>query len=76
MEEYGVQVREEKRFAVLRVSKGLSGETVEAFADNIYLFTATVSRTGEIKVDNKTKIGQTVMDAFIAGKKIIIRKAT
>jgi ATPase len=73
-EEFEALVREEKRFVVLKVAKELSGETIEAYADDTYLFTATVGKSGEMKVGSRTKIGSNVIDAFVAGKKITIRK--
>ena len=73
-EEFEVQVKEEKRFVILKADRDLSGKTVEAYADSDYLFTATIGRKGEIKVGNGTKIGQDILNAFVSGKKIIIRK--
>ncbi len=73
-EEFEVQVKEEKRFVTLKADRKLSGKTVEAYADSEYLFTATIGRRGEIKVGTGTKIGQSVLNAFVSGKKIIIRK--
>jgi len=73
-EEFEVQVKEEKRFVILKADRDLSGKTVEAYADSDYLFTATIGRKGEIKVGNRTKIGQDILNAFVSGKKIIIRK--
>jgi ATPase len=75
-DEYDASVREEKRFVVIKVSRELSGETVEAYADDTYLFSATVGKSGEMKVGSRTKIGENVLDAFVAGKKIIVRKIT
>ncbi|MBU2559829.1 PINc/VapC family ATPase [archaeon] len=73
-EEFEALVREEQRFVVLKVAKELSGETIEAYAEDTYLFTATVGKNGEMKIGAKTKIGAGVVDAFVAGKKITIRK--
>jgi ATPase len=73
-DEYDAKVREEKRFAVIKVSRELAGEDVEAYADDVYLFSATVGKGGEMKVGSRTKIGKNVLDAFVAGKKIIVRK--
>lgn len=73
-EEYEAHITEEKRFVVLTVETKLSGNTVEAYAEDKYLFTATIGRKGDIKVGRKTKIGQDVLDAISIGKRIIIRK--
>jgi ATPase len=73
-EEFEAMVKEEKRFAVITADKNLSGATVDAYADDEYMFTATVGRSGEIKVGSKTKIGRGVLDAYVAGKRITIRK--
>ncbi|MEE8403238.1 MAG: PINc/VapC family ATPase, partial [Candidatus Hydrothermarchaeaceae archaeon] len=62
-EEFEVQVKEDKRFVILNAGSELSGKTVEAYAGNTYLFTATVGKKGEIKVGSRTKIGQVILDA-------------
>jgi ATPase len=51
---------------------GHSGETVEVQADGDYLFTATVSRGGEIQVSRGSAIAEELEQAIDRGKTITV----
>jgi ATPase len=51
---------------------GHSGETVEVQADGEYLFTATVSRGGEIQVSRGSAIAEELESAIDHGKTITV----
>jgi ATPase len=50
--------------------EGHAGETVEVQADGKYLFTATVSRGGEIQVSRGSAIAEELEQAIDRGKTI------
>ncbi|MFB6171696.1 MAG: PINc/VapC family ATPase [Haloarculaceae archaeon] len=49
-----------------------AGETVEIQADGEYLFTATVSRSGEVQVSRGSAIAEELEDAIDRGKQITV----
>ncbi|MFW5949721.1 MAG: PINc/VapC family ATPase [archaeon] len=53
-------------------AEGLSGETVEIQADGEYLFTATVSRGGEVQVSRGSAIAEELETAIDRGKQITV----
>ena len=65
-----ISITETENYLLLKVDKRLSGKMVKVFADDIYLFTATIGRKGEIKVGKKTNIGYWLKEYLSAGKEI------
>lgn len=65
-----ISIKETENYLLLKVDKRLSGKMVKVFADDIYLFTATIGRKGEIKVGKKTNIGYWLKEYLSAGKEI------
>ncbi|WP_136688294.1 PINc/VapC family ATPase [Halorhabdus amylolytica] len=53
-------------------AEGLAGETVEVRADNEYLFTATVSRGGEVQVSRGSAIAEELERAIDHGRQITV----
>ena len=54
-------VERTKKHVVLMV-KGLSGETVDVFSGEDYLFTATVGRKGDVKIGKETETSYRIME--------------
>jgi len=52
--------------------QGYEGETVEVQADGEYLFTATVSRGGEVQVSRGSAIAEELEMAIDRGKTITV----
>jgi len=69
-EKISISITETENYLLLKVDKRLSGKMVKVFADDIYLFTATIGRKGEIKVGKKTNIGYWLKEYLSAGKEI------
>ncbi len=69
-EKISISIKETENYLLLKVDKRLSGKMVKVFADDIYLFTATIGRKGEIKVGKKTNIGYWLKEYLSAGKEI------
>jgi len=57
---------------VIVPAEGLSGETVEIQADGEYLFTATVSRGGEVQVSRGSAIAEELEQAIDHGRQITV----
>jgi ATPase len=51
----------------------LSGSMVDLFIEDLYLFTSTSSKKGEIRVNKNSEIGESIMKAFDIGKQIYIK---
>ncbi|MFC7200823.1 PINc/VapC family ATPase [Halospeciosus flavus] len=60
------------RHVILPLEKGRSGETVEVQADGEYLFTATVSRGGDIKVSRGSAIAEELERAIDREQQITV----
>ena len=69
-EKISVEVEEKKKYFVLRVSPDFRGKPVKFYAENDYIFTATPSRKGLIKVNKNTPIGREIKRVLEEGKKI------
>ncbi|MDP2766462.1 MAG: PINc/VapC family ATPase [Candidatus Methanoperedens sp.] len=54
-------VERSKKHVILTV-KGLSGETVDVFSGEDYLFTATVGRKGDVKIGKETDAAYKIME--------------
>jgi ATPase len=69
-EKISVEVEEKKKYFVLRVSPDFRGKPVKFYAENNYIFTATPSRKGLIKVNKNTPIGREIKRVLEEGKEI------
>ena len=65
-----IRISETENYLLLQLDKKLSGKMIKVFADDVYLFTATIGRKGEIKVGKKTNIGHWLGEYLAAGKEI------
>lgn len=54
-------VEHSKKHVVLTV-KGLAGETVDVYSGEDYLFTATVGRKGDVKIEKETEAAYRIME--------------
>ncbi len=57
-----VPVVERSKKHVILIVKGLSGETVDVFSGEDYLFTATVGRKGDVKIGKETDAAYRIME--------------
>lgn len=57
-EKFPIKIVEKGEYYVLKIGRNFMGKTLKIFADEHYLFTATVGRKGEIKVSKNTNIGE------------------
>lgn len=60
-------VREAGRYVTLLFEKRHVGDLLEIYANDNFLFSATVSRKGEIKVQRASETGQAVLEARFGG---------
>jgi ATPase len=65
-----VIIDESKRHIVLDFGEKYAGETVEIYADNNYMFTATIGREGIIKIPKGSSLTDKIMNAEVAGENI------
>ncbi len=65
-----VDTSKEAEKVVLYVGPGMSGETIDIFADRKHLTTATVGSDGTIKIRKDTQAGDTLLDAIRRGREI------
>jgi len=54
-------VERSKKYIILTV-QGLSGETVDVYSSDEYLFTATVGRKGDVKIGKETEAAASIID--------------
>ncbi|HEX7628463.1 MAG TPA: PINc/VapC family ATPase [Candidatus Methanoperedens sp.] len=54
-------VERSKKYIILTV-QGLSGETVDVYSSDEYLFTATVGRKGDVKIGKETAAAASIID--------------
>ena len=55
---------------VFRFNKKMKGKTVNVYIDSDYLFSATVGKKNEIKVNKPSGIGKEILRAIVGKKKI------
>jgi ATPase len=67
------EVRKTKQNIVLILEPEVAGQSVDVCIDGDQLFTATVGRKGEVKISRDTDLGQDVLDAIAAGKRVTCR---
>ena len=60
---------------VIVTSDARPGDIVDVLIDDEYLFTATIGRSGEIKVTKGTNIANRILDALDRGARIMMRSA-
>jgi ATPase len=68
-----VSLEEVKKHVVIDVGKNHSGQTVEVLAGGDYLFTATVGRTGTIKIPRGSSLIDRILRAQGQGETITAR---
>ncbi|MCD1294125.1 ATPase [Methanocella sp. CWC-04] len=68
--EVPILTEETKRHVVLNLGERFSGETLEIVAGEEYLFTATVGRTGAIKIPRSSSLADKILSAEEAGEQI------
>ncbi|MEM2924614.1 MAG: PINc/VapC family ATPase [Methanocellales archaeon] len=68
-EKLPVKVEITDKHIILKV-KGSPGDTVEIYAGENYLFTATIGRAGEIKISKGSTISDEIQDIIEAGEEI------
>jgi ATPase len=67
------EVRKTKQNIVLILEPEYAGQSVDICVDGDQLFTATVGRKGEVKISRDADLGQDVLDAIAAGKRVTVR---
>ncbi len=55
-------VAERSKKHVILTVRGVSGETVDVFSGEDYLFTATVGRKGDVKIGKETDAAYRIME--------------
>ncbi|AEH59924.1 PilT protein domain protein [Methanosalsum zhilinae DSM 4017] len=71
--EYYPVVERTKKHVIINVPE-LSSQDVEIYANNNYLFTATISRHGDIKIRMSSTLAQTILDALDEGEQILVKE--
>jgi ATPase len=71
-EKLPVKVETTDKHIILKV-KGSPGDTVEIYAGESYLFTATIGRAGEIKITKGSTISDEIQDIIEAGEEILAK---
>ncbi len=64
------EIGETRNYITLRFGKSNAGKMVKVYANGEYLFTATVSKKGEIKISKSTELGEILMDVLYSGGEI------
>ncbi len=67
------KIEETKNALVFRVQENYAGKPIEVYVDGHFLFTSTVSKKGDVKINKKSKLGQTVVDDLRQHRQIEIR---
>jgi len=67
------KVEENKKAVIFRVSPRYSGSEAEVFIDSHFMFTAVISKKGDLKVHKKSKLGKVLIEDLDAGRKIEIK---
>lgn len=67
------EVRKTKQNIVLILEPEYAGQSVDICVDGDQLFTATVGRKGEVKIGRDSDLGEDVLDAIAAGKRVTVR---
>ncbi len=70
IERIPVDVEETADYIILRLGKRFSQKLVRIYADENYLFTATTSRKGDIKVSRDSTLADRINEALIKGSRI------
>lgn len=64
------EIGETREYITLRFGKSNAGKMVKVYANGEYLFTATVSKKGEIKISKSTELGEILLDIIHSGGEI------
>ncbi len=64
-----VKVESSEKHLILKI-EGSPGDTVEIYAGESYLFTATIGKAGEIKITKGSAISDDILDLIEAGEEI------
>ncbi|MFQ5815459.1 MAG: PINc/VapC family ATPase [Candidatus Hydrothermarchaeaceae archaeon] len=67
---YPVMVEETEKHLLLKMEKSTPGRMIRVYADEEFIFAATVGRKGEIRISKGTDLGRTVLDALETGIEI------
>ena len=70
IEKIPVDIEETADYIILRLGKKYALKLVRIYADGDYLFTATTSRKGDIKVSRESTLADKINGALIKGSKI------
>ncbi len=70
IEKIPVDIEETADYIILRLGKKYAQKLVRIYADGDYLFTATTSRKGDIKVSRESTLADKINGALIKGSKI------
>jgi ATPase len=73
-ERYPVKVEESERQILLK-PEGISGHMVKIYADETFVFAATVGRKGEIRLSKDTDLGRTMVEIIDSGVEIYAVRA-
>ncbi len=64
------EIDETGAYIVLQFDKKYSGKNANVYIEEEYLFTATIGRKGQIKVNKDSDLGKSLLRALASGKKI------
>lgn len=69
IEEKAHEIRPEESpgYILLQMGKEFTGRIIKIYTDDIYLFTATIGRKGEIKVGKSTDMGKALKNIMKKG---------
>jgi len=63
-------VGESGAYIILSFNKTLRGENANTYIEDEYLFTATVGKSGQIRISKSSDLGKKLLNALAAKKKI------
>lgn len=66
------KIGETGAYIVLAFDKKLSGKNANIYIENEYLFTATIGRTGQIRVSKDSDLGKKLLGVITTKKKILV----
>ncbi len=57
-------------YVVLSFDKRNAGKSANVYVDDAYLFSATIGRSGQIKVTKDSEIGKSLLNSFATGRNV------
>lgn len=66
-------VSESKKFISFYVNSSFRGEKANFYLDDTYLFSATIGKKGEVKVNKKSKLGRELIKILDKGKNLVLK---